>query len=218
MREAIANGEIGDLLCISGLFASAAEDFYSGKVSRYKDAYGWEFNGPVDDTYSNPEVAGGGQGQTQVTHAMGMVMWVTGARPTWVAATMHNHGLPVDLADAISYRLDNGAIGTMASTGSLQIGQPEQQELRYYGSGGFIKQEIWAGTLEIRRNDGSVETPPDLDADERYPEWVTGHHLVDLIRGTACENLAPPRAGAAVVEFLEAAYQSTAGGRPVELA
>ena len=41
---------------------------------------------------------------------------------------MANAGLEVDLVDAISYTLDNGAIGTMASTGSIKPGQDEQLE------------------------------------------------------------------------------------------
>jgi predicted dehydrogenase len=146
-----------------------------------------------------------------------MVLWLTGARATDVSAYMESRDLAVDVADAIAFRLDSGAVGTMASTGTLRPGQAQQQELRYYGTEGFLLQELIHGKLSIHRNDGSVEELPDLAPDELYPAHAPARSLVDLILGRG-ENRAPGEAGARVVELLEAAYRSAEERRPVVVA
>jgi predicted dehydrogenase len=213
-RKAVREGEIGRMQLVSVLFASMVESYYRARPDDYRDVFGFPLTGPKPDTYANPAIAGGGQAQTQITHAMGMALWVMGARATEVYAQMRNADLEVDLVDAITYTLDNGAIGTVAATGALQPGQAQQQELRFYGDGGYVLQELLAGTLTVQRNGEVAETPPALTADEVYPAHATARCLVDLIAGGG-ENRAPAEPAAAVVEFLEAAYLSAREGRPV---
>jgi predicted dehydrogenase len=214
-RQALSGGEVGDLLLVSGLFASMVQSYYSSRPAEYADVFNFPLTGPKADTYSNPAISGGGQGQTQITHAMGMVLWATGARAIEVSAKMSNAGLDVDLVDAISYTLDNGAIGTMAATGSIKPGQGEQLELRYYGNAGYVLQQPLTGALTVQR-DGS---PPELletPAEDVYPAHATARCLVDLVRGEGV-NRAPARPAAATVEFLEAAYRSVAEQRPIRV-
>jgi predicted dehydrogenase len=216
-RQALRSGEIGDLLLVSGLFASMVQSYFSARPDDYADVFDFPLTGPKPDTYSNPAISGGGQGQTQITHAMGMVLWATGARATEVYARMNNAGLDVDLVDAISYTLDNGALGTMASTGSIKPGQDQQQSFSYYGSSGYVLQDLLAGTLTIQRDGAEPEALPPLLPDEVYPATATARCLVDLLRGVG-ENHAPAEPAAATVEFLEAAYASAREGRPVRVA
>ncbi len=214
-RRALQGGEIGELLLVSGLFASMVQSYYSSLPGDYADVFKFPLTGPKADTYSNPAISGGGQGQTQITHAMGMVLWATGARAVEVNAKMANAGLEVDLVDAISYTLDNGAIGTMAATGSIKPGQGEQLELRYYGSDGYLLQQPLAGTLTVQR-DGSPPEVAETPAEDIYPAHATARCLVDLVRGEG-ENSAPARPAAATVEFLEAAYRSVKENRPITI-
>lgn len=216
--EVIRSGRIGELLHVSAVFASMVESFYRGQPDDYAEVFEFPVTGPSASTYADPAVAGGGQGQTQVTHAMAMVLWVTGRQVSEVSAYMTNRDLAVDLVDAIAYRLDNGAVGTMASTGSLRPGQPSQQEFRYYGSEGFLLQDLLAGTIETHFNDGSSERLEPLLPDEIFPAEATSRGFADLIAGRA-ENLAPSLVAAHVVEFLEAAYLSAArDGARIEIA
>ena len=215
-RQAFAETEIGDLLLVSGLFASMVQSYYSSRPQDYADVFKFPLTGPKPDTYSDPAISGGGQGQTQITHAMGMVLWATGARATEVHAKMADAGLAVDLVDAISYTLDNGAIGTMASTGSIKPGQGEQLQLRSYGTGGYVLQELLAGTLTVQRDGSPPEVAPPMSGEEVYPAQATARCLVDLVRGVG-ENRAPAEPAAATVEFLEAAYRSAREGRPVRV-
>jgi len=215
-RDMIRQGKIGELLFVSGLFASMVEAYYRGRPADYATVFNFPVTGPDSRTYSDPKLSGGGQAQTQITHAMNMVLWVTGRRAAEVHAYMHSRDLAVDLVDAVSYRLDNGAIGTMGSTGSVQAGQPQQQEFRYYGTKGYILQELIQGKLTFHGNDGSVESLPDLTGEEIYPAGAVSESFVNLIRGTG-QNLADADTAVATVEFLEAAYRSAATRAPVAI-
>lgn len=217
VRDMVRQGKIGELLFVSGLFASMAEAYYRGKPSEYAPVFQFPVTGPDARTYSDPKLSGGGQAQTQITHAMNMVFWVTGRRASEVHAYMQHRDLAVDLVDAIAYRFDNGAIGTMGSTGSLRAGQAQQQEFRYYGTNGYILQEMIHGKLTFCGNDGTVESAPDLTAEELYPAAAVSEGFVSLIRG-AGENLADAPTAVATVEFLEAAYRSAATHAPVAIA
>ena len=216
-HDALRGGEIGELLHVTGYFASMVESFLRGRPEDYRPVFGFPVVGPEESTYADPDIAGGGQGQTQLSHAMGMVLWATGARAVEVSAYMANHGLAVDLVDAIAYRLDNDALGTMGSTGSVPLGLPQQQGFHYYGTEGLVLQDLLSGTLEIHRNDGTSEVCDPLAEDEIYPTRRPARVLVDLVLG-ATDNPAPGRDAARTVEFIEAAYRSAADHRPVRIA
>lgn len=214
-REILRSGRIGRLLCVSCLFSSMVEAYYGGRPEEYREVFRFPLTGPEPDTYSNPQLCGGGQGQTQMTHSMGMVFYVTGDRAERVSAYLENAHLPVDLADAVCYRLKSGAVGTATSMGSLLPGQPQQQELRYYGTRGFVLQELLGGTLQAYFNDGTQEEIH-LSEEEVYPAHTPARNLADVITGRA-ENLAPPEPAACTVEFLEAVYRSARSGREVKI-
>jgi predicted dehydrogenase len=216
-RRLVGDGKIGELLLVSALFASMVEAYYRGHPDDYRELIDYPLTGPDARTYADPALSGGGQAQTQVTHAMDMALWVTGRRAVEVHAYMENRDLAVDLVDAFSYRLDNGAIGTVASTGTLRPGQARQQELRYYGTEGFLLQDLFHGRLSLDGNDGTVEHFDDLAEDELYPTGAPSACLVDLVRGVG-ENLADATSAVATVELLEAAYASVRAGTPVGIA
>ncbi len=216
-KETIQSGSIGEIQFVSGLFASMVERYLRGIGDAYRGVFGYPVTPPEDDTYSDPNIAGGGQGHTQITHAMGMVFWVTELRAAEVFALMANFDLAVDLVDAVSYRMDNGAVGTMGATGSLRPDQPQVHGLIYYGSQGFLRQDLANGRMDIHYNDGTSEKLDELADGELYPAHMPARSFVDLILGDA-ENVAPGRFGAYTVEFLDAAYTSAASGKLVKTA
>jgi predicted dehydrogenase len=217
VREIVQSGAIGDLLHVSGLFASMVESFLRSRPHDYRVMFEYPVTGPDLNSYSDPKIAGGGQGQTQLSHAMGMVFWVTGRHAIETFAYMENFDLQVDLVDAISYRLDNGAVGTMGATGSVGMNQDQNQEFRYYGTKGQLRQDMIHGKADAIFNDGTSEVLPDLAEDDIYPADLTARTLADLTLGQG-ENLAPGRVAARTVELLEAAYKSAESGLPVKIA
>ena len=64
---------------------------------------------PRLETWGDPAVSGGGYGQGQLTHGLGVLFRVVPLRATGAMALMSSReGLPVELHDAISVRLDGG--------------------------------------------------------------------------------------------------------------
>jgi predicted dehydrogenase len=213
-RALVQSGRLGDVMFVSALFASSVEAFYRGKPQEYE--IDDPVAGPLPSTYRDPAIAGGGQGQTQVTHAIDIVFWITGLCAAEVTAYMASFHLEVDLVDAICYQLSNGGIGTMGATGSIAPGMEMQEEFRYYGTEGVLLHDLAKGKLSFLPNDGEPEVFPDLVGDEIYPDKEPARGFVDTILGTR-ENPAPGRIAAYSVEFLEAAYRSARDARPVRI-
>ena len=215
-REIIRSGRLGEIQFVSGLFATMVESYLRGRPQDYVDHFKFPVTAPEPSTYSDPAIAGGGQGVLQVTHPMGMVLWATGLHAVEVSGFVENFDLEVDLADAFSYRLSNGGLGVMGSTGGVSTRQTPIQANTYFGSAGIIEQDLTGGTLKVSYHDGATEEFEDLAADELYPQHAPARALVDLINDGG-ENRAPGALGARVVEFLEAGYRSSAEGRSVRV-
>jgi len=215
-KEIVQSGAIGDIRFVSGVFSSMVERYLRGVGNAYGGDFGYPVTAPEDNSYSDPAISGGGQGHLQITHAMGMAFWVTELRATQVFAMMESFDLAVDLVDAISYRLENGAIGTMGATGSIQPGQPPDQCIKYYGTKGFVRQDLANGSLDIHYNDGTSDTHTDLSREDLYPAHMPSRSFTDLVLDTGV-NAAPAKFGAYTVEFLDAAYTSAASGQAVSI-
>ncbi len=214
-RAALLEGAIGELRLVSCLFASSVEDMLRGTPQQEAQ---YELGGPDPETYSNPALAGGGQGLTQGSHALEMVLWATGLRARRVSALMASHGARVDLVDAMSYELEGGVLGTFATTGGLSREQERQQEIRYYGTRGVVVQDLFHGRAALHPADGPPrELAPEPRGDDAYPLYAPACALVDAIREGG-ESPIAAYAAVAAVELLEAAYASAAqAGAPVDV-
>jgi len=220
-REVALGGELGEVQLLSSLFTSFAYETYRGDPETLDRIFdGTVFAAPVvRPRYdANTSTAlGGGQGYCQLTHSAALAFWITGLCARQVSAYMECLDVTVDVVDAISVRLSNGALGVLASTGNLQPGDRGQHTLWVYGSRGYLILDLIAGTLLIHRTDAAMEALPPLPPDERYPRFAPTHNFVDVILGRA-ENLAPGEIGRTAVSFLDAAYRSAArGGVPTDV-
>ena len=217
VRSAIAEGVIGELEFVSCLFASIVRELYRGNPGAYENLF--EFSAaatPGSGTYSDPAIAGGGQGQTQVTHAAALLFWLTGLRPVQVAAYAEAFELAVDLCDAVAMRFDGGAVGTLASTGSMLPGHEEQLEYRLFGREGHVLFDVNNAVCSLHRGDVTSTLLPDLGPADRYPEAAPVDNLVRLARGEEA-NGSPPEIGLLAVEFLDAMYRSAEAGAFVDI-
>lgn len=217
VRSLIASGTIGRVEAVTSLFASIVRELYAGNPEPYRDALGYTFNVPGQSTYSEPSLAGGGQGQTQVTHAAALLQWITGLVPFEVAAFTASHELEVDLVDAASVRFDSGAIGTITSTGSVTARQEEIMEYRFFGTDGHITFDVNGGTATLFAADGSSKRLPDQPLEERYPEWAPAQNLV-AVAASGAANGSPPELGARTVALVDAMYRSAQTGRAERVA
>jgi predicted dehydrogenase len=217
VRSALAAGEIGELEFVSCLFASIVRELYRGNPGAYESLF--EFSAaatPGSATYSDPAIAGGGQGQTQVTHAAALLFWLTGLRPVQVAAYAEPFELAVDLCDAVALRFDGGAVGTLASTGSMLPGHDELLEYRIFGRDGHVLFDVNNAVCSIHRSDGTSTLLSGLAPADRYPQAAPVDNLVRVARGEE-ENGSPPEIGLLAVEFVHAMYRSAETGAFVQI-
>jgi predicted dehydrogenase len=145
-----------------------------------------------------------------VTHAAALLFFLTGLEPTTVLALMDKLDVQVDVVDAMIARLENGALASIGSTGTLRGGDPEKLIIQIHGDKGWLDIDFTAGVGKIYHPDRSEEIlPPLLTADEIYPAHAPAHNLVEIILGRAT-NGSPPESGWRTVELLDAAYRSAA--------
>lgn len=215
LRRAIGAGRIGPIEYVSCLFASVARELYNGNPEALRQALGYSLNAPGANTYSDRSVAGGGQGQTQLTHAAALLLWLTGLHVSEVAGYTADFELPVDLANAVSLRFGSGAIGVLGSTGSVVAGLDEILEYRIFGRDGDIVFNVLEGRATIRDASG-IEHLPDVAPIDRYPQWAPSGNLVDVVLGTGV-NASPGVLGCEVVELVDAMYRSAASRSVVVL-
>jgi predicted dehydrogenase len=170
---------------------------------------------PEQATWTDPR-NGGGYGQAQLTHALGLALWLTGLRGESAFALMKAVlDAPVEHHDAVVIRYDNGSIGTMAG-GSCHTGaggNRHQLEFRAVGSEGQLAIDLERDFLWLWRADG-FESKPDLEEGAFFYNCDgPPNTLVDLALGKDVENCSPGDLGARTVEILDAAYRSAASGK-----
>jgi predicted dehydrogenase len=169
---------------------------------------------PQPETWSRPETSGGGYGQAQLTHLLGIALWLTDLRGEAVFALMSAPlGARVELHDAVTLRFTNGAIGSMGGASSHAIGLERQAvELRAVGDKGMFHLGLRDNTLWRYRLD-SGETRAALDQDAGAYDCIGPiEAVVDAALGREAANNSPAELGARTVEILDAAYRSARSG------
>ncbi|HVC76442.1 MAG TPA: Gfo/Idh/MocA family oxidoreductase [Candidatus Micrarchaeaceae archaeon] len=215
VRDAIASGLIGTIESAACQSATVGRDLYRGDARSFGADAGFAMvNLPLPGTYADPKTAGGGQGQTQVTHSAALLFYMTGLRPVKVGALTGSFGLAVDLADSVLIMFSNGAIGSLTSTGTVLRGHKETLRYQIFGTEGHVFFEADAGTATIHLHGGELRTVAKVT--ERHPEWLPANNLVDVTLGRAA-NGSPASIGVLTVEFVDALYRSARAGRLVDV-
>lgn len=170
---------------------------------------------PRGETWHDPALSGGGYGQGQLTHALGLVMHLLpGERASQVAAFTHGPGARVELHDALVVRFDGGAIASIggASLPLGTFGNRHQLVIRVTGSRGQVLLDMDAP--RVVRSTALEERAVDLSAEDvRWSFDRVTDRMVDLILGRTTENPSPAELGARVVEILDGMYRSAASGQ-----
>jgi predicted dehydrogenase len=169
---------------------------------------------PERETWTDPAVSGGGYGQAQLTHALGLALWLTGLRATEVFSLMWKGEASVEFHDAVTIRYEGGAIGTMygGSTHAGAGGVREPLEVRAIGSEGQIHLDLERARLWLYRGEDDDRELPFEPGDGVYNCDGPPHTLVDLALGNEAANCSPGELGARTVELLAAAYRSANTG------
>ncbi len=210
-RRWIAEGRIGSINYVQSFFGSSPVNLYRGDPEADVYAYGagTGFDGPLKSTYSDPRLSGGGQGQTQLTHSIALLLFLTGLEPERVAAFMDDGPASIDVVDALTIRFRDGVLGVIGSTGRVvPVSHTDTLEYIIHGSAGHLHFDVMDGALRLYTEDGVPEEPT-LPVADRYPMAGPARNLIDLARGVGT-NGSPVVFGQRTVEILDAAYRSAA--------
>lgn len=211
-KQLMAEHGIGDVESVSIFMSSPTRELLSN-TGAYPQAD--PDTVPEPQTWTDPSLSGGGYGQAQLTHALGMGLWLFDQRVSGAFALMTNPlDAPVELHDAVVLRFDDGAVGTMYG-GSNHTGagaNKHQLSVQAVGSEGQFRVDVEREDLWLYRNDGT-DIHGDLPANAGAYE-CTGpvETILDLARGSDVVNYAPIELGARTVEALDLAYRSATTG------
>lgn len=168
------------------------------------------FTEPDPATWQGKE-QGGGYAHGQLTHATGLLFWLTGLRAQEVQARTSAPNAQVDLYNAATVVFDGGALGVVSGAATLPPGSPFQVDIRIFGSDGALFLDMERARLEVARHDGTrivEELAPDAGA---YTCDDPPARFVELIQGRGV-NDSPGEAAARSVELIDAMLRSAATG------
>jgi predicted dehydrogenase len=209
-----AYGGLGEVELVTITMASTARELLTGE---HHYAAGDDEVAPKPETWRDPGLSGGGYGQAQLTHALGLGLWLSGARASEVHAfSWAPPGAAVELHDAIAVRFANGGIGAIAGA-SNHLGTDEgrhQMEIRVLGSRGQLEIDVGRDTLRAWGLAGPLEVAPIAPGTGRYECSGPVDALVLSALGRPVVNAAPAELGARTTELVAAAYLSIASGTP----
>lgn len=212
-RRLIRAGELGEVRMMSALMTNPVSHLLRG--SSVEPTHGTPYLRPRDGTYSDLDVAGGGQIYCQVSHLAAYFPFLTGASPESVFARFHNDGAALDIYDVMNMKMSDGSLVSIASTGAT----PENRrdfEVRIFGTMGMLFLDLWHGHMEFVSMTGERRTFEDLLPEEIYPEKAPAMNLIDSILDPSC-NRSPATLGLAAMEAIECACQSAASGRDIQV-
>ena len=208
---------LGEILMLSAVFAQRVIDLYRGDVAGMfgQDVAATGHPTPGPSSYSDPAIAGGGEGHTQASHVIGMVLWLTGLRPACVFASMNNLDTAVDVIDAIVVRFENGALGTVSANGMLPRGV-HADHVHVQGEHGIVHVDAANRLASMRMEGDRIPWTVDGSGQAYDPDALT-RNFVRAVLGYD-ELLVGMQVAIDEVKILDAAYRSAASGRSVDVA
>jgi predicted dehydrogenase len=212
-RAAVQDGAVGKVEHVLCHMGSPLRDLLSGTGAWVAEK---SLFTPNPGTWSDP-TAGGGFANGQLTHALGLMLWITGLQASQVFALVGRSESGSDLYNSISCNFTNGATGMLGGAGTMPRHSLFQVDIRIFGTEGMVLLDVERPRFEIHRNDGtSVSADPAIQPGS-YLCVKPLKVFVDLIQGKSVENRSPAWLGKRVVDILEASLRSAATAKTVAI-
>jgi predicted dehydrogenase len=210
--------EVGEVEYVMCHMASPTKGFFGGAGANGVPSEWTPTLATPDPRTWQAREQGGGYAHGQVTHSLGLLLWLVPLRARSVSCLMRNVSAPVDLYDAAHLVFDNDAIGTISGAATLPDDEKFQIDLRIFGSDGVLLVDVERERVTLLRHDGSREDVAIEPGTGAYSCLEPPAAFVDLIRGEG-ENRSPGELAARTVEIIEAMHASASqGGTAVGLA
>lgn len=207
-RTLLQDGAIGEVIHVQCHMASALQDLFSGQGAWFAVDHVIK---PDMSTWSNP-ATGGGFGYGQLTHALGLLFYITEFSPLQVFAMTGLSPTGADLSATISCRFDNDATGMIGGAATMPPDSTYQVDIRIFGKRGMMMLDLERPRLEIRRHDGHHIKISMTAKPGEYSCVEPLRTFVRLLRGEDVENCSPASIGRRTVEMLDAAFRSARSG------
>jgi len=191
-REIVRSGMLGKVRFISVLIAQDTGEIFTNRKH-------WR---------AVPELSGGGHFMDTGSHLQDIIMWISGLRPVEVSAFQENDGAQVDRLMSVAIRFEGGALGTF---GAVAISPEWREEVSFYCTEGVLNLRPEGPSYQLRGKDIVLVRKYD------GKEVSCADNFIDSILGLD-KPIAPATCGVRVAELSEAAYESAATGKPVQIA
>jgi len=221
-QQLARSGALGEIKMISVLMTNFCLGIYRGlpweQIFAGSDTFESEppYLPPEPGAFADPEVSGGGQIYTQVSHVAAYLAFLTGRDPRAVFARFDDYDTRVDVYDSINATWGGGTLVSIASTGA-PMGGERTFEVRVFGTEAMLFLELWHGTMQLHRASGAPHDYPPLAEEETYPLRAPAENLVEVVAGTA-PNRSPATLGLSAMKLIEAACESARSGADVRVA
>jgi predicted dehydrogenase len=209
-RAWVRDGRIGEIRHVVCQMASPLADLFAGEPMAETAEHLFR---PPPSTWATPGAAGG-YGWGQLTHALGLLAFVSDALP--VAEVSALTGLSpagVDYYDAALLRFASGGTGVISGAATVPKGSPFQLDIRLFGTEGMVLLDTERARLSLRRHDGDGDDLVIAPGDGLPEGTGPVHRFIDLCLGRLSPADVRPWGGTTDVEILDAFYRSAASGR-----
>ena len=205
MRDLVEQiGEIEHVVCHMASFTR--EIFTGGALVRW----GHVAIQPERSTWESPD-AGGGYAYGQLSHALGLLYWLTDLRAQSVQSMVFEAPSTIDLHDAAIVRFESGATGVLSGSCGVPQGHGFEVDIRIYGSKGSVLLDIETERMVLKLADGETQTVQVPKGTWAYSCEGPANRLVDIALGHG-RNESPGDVGARAVETLHALLASARAG------
>jgi len=169
---------------------------------------------PLAETWQSAS-NGGGFAFGQLSHALGLLFWLSELRCASVRAITGTAANGIDVHDAAVTRFTNGATGVLSGSCAVPPGHGFELDLRFYGTEGSVLIDIETERLILKLPGGAAQVVDVAPGSWKYSCEGPANALVDLALGAGV-NESDAAIGARAVETLAALVRSAqAGGQEV---
>lgn len=174
---------------------------------------------PQSRTWTDPSVSGGGYGQAQLSHALGIALALVPDQDVVGAFALLSSPMnaPVELHNVATAQFSGGGILAL-SGGSGHLGasgNKHELEVRAIGSEGQFIVDVHRELVWVFRPDGTDFTAKLEPSAGAYNMYGPANALVDVASGNPKANVANGRLGARTVDALELIYAGATSGHMV---